>query len=166
MFSLAALLGPFNDALNLTAKGLSTTFKEMDKTLGTIEKVYEQPSVFIQNITRVSEDVDAINNTRLDVMKKAGNLLIDATAGVKSPQFGALAIPLVKGGTDKLRFIINDMIINSPDRPAELDAPYGMIIPIIIVGSSTLLAPVEKLRDGLFKMFTITEIKPPTGLPT
>lgn len=165
VFSLAALLGPFNDALNLTAKGLSTTFKEMDKTLGTIEKVYDQPSVFIQNITRVSDDIDSINNTRLDVLHKAGNLLIDATAGVKSPQFGALAVPLVKGGTEKLRFIINDMIINSPDRPAELDAPYGMIIPIIIVGSSTLLAPVEKLRDGLFKMFTITEIKPPV-LPT
>jgi hypothetical protein len=159
ILSLSAILGPFNDALSAATNGISTTFKNADKALATIEKVYDQPSVYIQNITRVSEDVDKLVNIRKDVLKKVGDILIDGTSGLKTPQFAALAVPLVKGGTEKLRFILNDMIINSPSRPKELDAPYGMIIPIILVGASTLQAPVELVRDALFKMFTITEVK-------
>lgn len=159
ILSLSAILGPFNDALSAATNGVSTTFKNADKALATIEKVYDQPSVYIQNITRVSEDVDKLVNIRKDVLKKVGDILIDGSSGLKTPQFAALAVPLVKGGTEKLRFILNDMIINSPSRPKELDAPYGMIIPIILVGASTLQAPVELVRDALFKMFTITEIK-------
>jgi hypothetical protein len=161
ILSLAALLGQFNDVLKLGAEAGASLLKEADNLLGTAEKMADAPLAVIQNLQKISADVENINDTRLKVMGGAVELIKQLTSGISSPQFGALMVPLVKGGTEKLRQVLNEMVLNDPNAPEELNAPYGIIFPVMIVGSSTLQAPVELFYKALVSMFNITEITKP-----
>jgi hypothetical protein len=173
VFSLATLLGPFNAALTATAESIASVFSEASTIDNLLSTVIDQPTHFIQRIGNIGDDIQKLNDTKTKILKGAENLLISAVSGVTTPQFGILAVPVVKGGSERLRFILNDMILNDKGRPKELDSPLGLIIPILLVGSTTIgtvdingKLPIDHFFDLASSMFKVSKVAPTIIQPT
>lgn len=169
IFSLKGLLGPIGNAADTVLQATSDTLKEGSAIYSMIATGVDKHADAYVNIATSALDA---TNQAAQIGLKAGDQAIDAIdlalSSLSLPTFGALLVPPVKGGTEKLRFTLAQMIQDNPTKPPELDSPYGLIMPLLVVVASDVTNQARTAWDGVNSMLKIVKgkvIDETTGQP-
>lgn len=169
IFSLKGLLGPIGQSLDTVLGATSAVLKEGGSLLNTVVQGADSVSdAYVRIATSALDATDQAASVGLKTADSAINILDEALSSLSTPSFGALLVPPITGGTEKLRFALAQMIAESPDKPEELDSPYGLIMPLLVVVASDVTGVARTAWDKVGDMFKIvkgTVVDTSTGEP-
>lgn len=169
IFSLKGLLGPIGQSLDTVLGATSSVLKEGSSLINTVVQGADSVSdAYVRIATSALDATEHAADVGLRTADSAINILDEALSSLSTPSFGALLIPPIAGGTEKLRFSLAQMISESPDKPEELDSPYGLIMPLLVVVASDVTGVARTAWDKVGDMFKVvkgTVVDESTGEP-